>query len=237
MKISTNDIAFSLHDSLLFEDAALIAVNKPPALPTQPTKTGEGALLTRLEKDLNQPLFVVHRLDQPASGIVVFAKNQKAAAALSGQFHDRETKKIYWAVVDKAHFEAKNGGDTEGGLLHYLKHNTRSNKSFVVESNTPQAKRAELHWILRGASERYNLLEINLLTGRHHQIRAQLAAFGCPIKGDVKYGARRSNADHSICLHARFLELTHPVLKTKINLTAAPPDDVLWRIWADDCPS
>jgi 23S rRNA pseudouridine1911/1915/1917 synthase len=214
--------------TILYEDTDVIAVNKPASMPTQADETGDASLLQMLENQSNTPLFVVHRLDRPTSGIVVFAKNEQAAAALSTQFQQRETAKTYYAVVEK---KPTKEADT---LVHFLIHNTLKNKSFDAKEGILNAKRAELRYILRGSSDRYFLLEIGLLTGRHHQIRAQLAAIGCPIKGDVKYGARRANADRSIHLHAAELTFQQPKTGEKITLKATPPmeNDALWRFFS-----
>lgn len=217
--------------TILYEDADMIAVNKPASIPTQPDGTGDVSLLQMLEKQLNTRLFVVHRLDRPTSGLIVFAKKEHAAADLSQQFQGRKTEKKYWAIVEK-----KPTKDTDT-LVHFLIHNASKNKSFpAIEGNNEEktdAKRAELRYVLRGSSDRYFLLEITLLTGRHHQIRAQLAAIGCPIKGDVKYGARRSNADRSIHLHAAELTFRQPTTGEKLTLNAPFPseNDALWRFF------
>ena len=214
--------------TILYEDADLIAVNKLASIPTQTDETGDASLVQLLENQLNTKLFVVHRLDRPTSGIVVFAKNEHAAAALTAQFQQRETAKIYYAIVEK-----KPEKDADA-LVHFLIHNALKNKSFAAKEGILNAKRAELRYLLRGSSDRYFLLEIDLLTGRHHQIRAQLAAIGCPIKGDVKYGARRSNLDRSIHLHAAQLTLKQPKTGEKITLNAPPPteNDALWRFFS-----
>lgn len=214
--------------TILYEDADLIAFNKPASIATQPDETGDASLLQIAENQLTTKLFVVHRLDRPTSGIVVFAKNEQAAAALSQQFQLRETQKIYVAIVEK---KPETEGDT---LIHFLIHSASNNKSFAAVEGTLNAKRAELSYTLRGSSDRYFLLEITLLTGRHHQIRAQLAAIGCPIKGDVKYGARRSNRDRSIHLHAAELTFKQPKTGEKIHLKAQTPteNDALWRFFS-----
>ncbi len=214
--------------TILYEDADVIAVNKPAAMPTQADETGDASLLQLLENQLNTTLFVVHRLDRPTSGLVVFAKNEQAAAALSAQFQQRETTKTYYAIVEK---KPEKDADT---LVHFLIHNALKNKSFDAKEGILNAKRAELRYILRGSSDRYFLLEIDLLTGRHHQIRAQLAAVGCSIKGDVKYGARRANADRSIHLHAAQLTFQQSKTGEKVTLKAMPPieNDALWRFFS-----
>ena len=214
--------------TILYQDADVIAVNKPASMPTQADETGDVSLLQLLENQLNTTLFVVHRLDRPTSGIVVFAKNEQTAAALSAQFKQRVTTKTYYAIVEK---KPRKDADT---LVHFLIHNTLKNKSFATKEGILNAKRAELRYLLRGSSDRYFLLEIHLLTGRHHQIRAQLAAIDCPIKGDVKYGARRSNPDRSIHLHAAQLTFQQPKTGEKIMLKAASPleSDALWRFFS-----
>ena len=214
--------------TILYQDTDLIAFNKPASLPTQADETRDSSLLQLAEQALNTALFVVHRLDRPTSGIVVFAKHAQAAAALSQQFQSRETQKKYFAIVEKK-------PKTEAGtLVHFLAQNPANNKSFPVSEGSLNAKRAEMRFILRGSSDRYFLLELALLTGRHHQIRAQLSAIGCPIKGDVKYGARRSNTDRSIHLHAAELTLTQPTTGERLTLKAELPDkDALWQFFED----
>jgi 23S rRNA pseudouridine1911/1915/1917 synthase len=212
--------------TIIYQDTDLIAFNKPASLPTQADETGDMSLLQLAVQVLNTPLFVVHRLDRPTSGVVVFAKHEQAAAALSQQFQSRETRKKYFAIVEKKpHKES-------GTLVHFLAHNPANNKSFPVAEGSPNAKHAEMRFILRGSSDRYFLLELALLTGRHHQIRAQLSAIGCPIKGDVKYGARRSNLDRSIHLHAAQLTLTQPTTGEQLTLKAEPlHKDALWQFF------
>ncbi|NJN33781.1 MAG: RluA family pseudouridine synthase [Saprospiraceae bacterium] len=209
---------------ILYADDAFLVVAKPAGIATQADQTGDISLVELLSERLKILLFVVHRLDRAASGVVVFAKTSEMAALLSEQFKKRKARKIYWAIV-----EARPPQE-EGVLIHYLKKNQKINKSFVVNIPENDGKRAELRYILRGSSDRYFFLEIELFTGRFHQIRAQLAAINCPIKGDVKYGARRSNTDRSIHLHAAELTFEHPKThqicrfeaKTNIN-------DALWR--------
>ena len=215
----------SITDCIVYEDGDFIAFNKPAMLPTQPDKTGDVSLLDLANEYLKRDCYLLHRIDRPTSGIVLFAKNENAASYLNQQFQNRETVKLYFAIVENAPLSI------EADLTHFLVENKEKNKSYIAESSKKQAKQAELHYILRGSSDRYHLLEINLKTGRHHQIRAQLATIGCPVKGDVKYGARRANKDRSIHLHAWQFSFWHPFLKTKIDLTAALPADVLWQFF------
>ena len=167
-------------------------------------------------------LGVVHRLDRPTSGIVVFARTSKALSRMNALFSERETQKTYWAVVkNKPPKEA----DT---LIHFLKRNPKQNKSYAYPKEVPDSKKAVLHYSVIKELTHYFVLEIALETGRHHQIRSQLAAINCPIKGDLKYGFDRSNEDGSIHLHARKLTFIHPIKKEKVIITAPPPKDVLW---------
>jgi 23S rRNA pseudouridine1911/1915/1917 synthase len=218
----------NLKDWIVYEDDAFIAFNKPAMLPTQPDLTGDVSLLDLTDSYLGKKSYLLHRLDRPTSGLVLFAKNETAAAHLSQQFQNRETQKNYLAIVENAPLHEMSD------LVHFLIENKEKNKSYIVEDTKKDAKRAELRYILRGASDRYHLLEIALKTGRHHQIRAQLSAIGCSIKGDVKYGARRANRDRSIHLHAWQLAFWHPFLNKKINLTAELPNDVLWAFFTRD---
>jgi 23S rRNA pseudouridine1911/1915/1917 synthase len=207
---------------ILFEDSYFIALNKPALIPTQPDVTGNYSLQNIVEQYLNQPVYVVHRLDRVASGILVFAKNEEAAKRLSKLFQLRGVVKKYLTIV-----ENKPPHDA-GTLIHFLSKNPKTNTSKAYVHETKNAKLAELLYQLRGVSDRYYLLEIDLKTGRHHQIRAQLSAIGCPIKGDVKYGARRSNDNRAIHLHAWQLLFKHPFNQKDINIIATPPTDVLW---------
>ncbi len=169
-------------------------------------------------------LGVVHRLDRPTSGIVLFARTSKALTRLNKMFSERETEKIYWALVKNA------PPHTEATLIHYLKRNPKQNKSYAHTKEVPDSKKAILHYKVQKKLDRYYLLEITLETGRHHQIRSQLAAIGCAIKGDLKYGFDRSNPDGSIHLHARKLRFTHPVQKEEIRIEAVTPKDPLWDV-------
>ena len=180
-------------------------------------------LKERDEKPGNVFLGVCHRLDRPTSGIVIFAKTSKALSRMNMLFKENEVLKTYWAVTE-------NPPPAEtGALVHYLKKNAAKNKSFVVDQRSPGAKRAELAYEVIARSERYFLIEIKPKTGRHHQIRVQLAAVGCPVKGDLKYGFRRSDPGGGIHLHARQVRFIHPVTKDRVTLTAPVPGEVLWR--------
>lgn len=216
---------------VLFEDNHLIVINKRVGDIVQGDKTGDSPLSDvvkqYLKEKYNKPgnvyLGVVHRLDRPTSGIVLFAKTSKALPRLNKLFSEGKTKKIYWAVVDNA------PPNESGTLTHWLVRNPKQNKSYAYEKEVPNSKKAVLEYKLLKKLDRYFLLEIDLKTGRHHQIRAQLAALGCHIKGDLKYGADRSNKDGGIHLHARYLELEHPVQKEVIPFMAPPPDDPVWN--------
>jgi 23S rRNA pseudouridine1911/1915/1917 synthase len=208
---------------ILFDDIYICVVNKPATIPTQPDLTGDASLLQLMEQFLGVKLFLIHRLDRVASGIVVFAKDAETAALLSKQFQDKAMEKTYLAIVEKS---PPKESDV---LIHYLRKNAKTNTSKVFEKEEKDTKRSELHYIIRSKSDRYVLLEVKLLTGRHHQIRAQLNAIGCSIKGDVKYGARRSNENKAIHLHAWQLKIKHPRTLEHLFLKALPPDDVLWN--------
>ncbi|MEO0573445.1 MAG: RNA pseudouridine synthase [Bacteroidota bacterium] len=215
---------------VVFEDNHLITINKRPGDIVQGDKTGDQPLSdvvkeylkVKYKKPGNVYLGVVHRLDRPTSGIVVFAKTSKALPRLNKQFSEGKTQKTYWAIVSKM-------PPKEADILtHWMVRNTKKNKSYAHTKEVNQSKKAMLSYRLLKELERYYLLEINLKTGRHHQIRAQLAALGCTIKGDLKYGAPRSNKDGSIHLHARQLTLEHPVKKESISFIAPPPKDPIW---------
>ena len=219
---------------VLYEDNHVIVINKHASDIVQGDKTGDETLPDKikayLKKKYNKPgnVFcgVVHRLDRPTSGAVVFAKTSKALERLNAQFREKETDKIYWAVV-----EQKPATD-RGDLIHFLKKNEKQNKSYASAVEVPGSKRAVLHYQWLKSSDRYHLLEVVLETGRHHQIRCQLSQIGCIIKGDLKYGARRPNADGSICLHARELTFSHPTTKETIHVVAPTPNDALWAAFA-----
>ena len=203
----------------------------------QGDKTGDTPLSdivkAYLKEKYNKPgnvfLGVVHRLDRPVSGIVLFAKTSKALPRLNKLFAEHEkVKKTYWAIV------ANKPPQESGTLTHWLTRNEKTNTAKAYDREVPNSKKAVLDYQLLAASDRYFLLEIILHTGRHHQIRCQLAKIGCPIKGDLKYGAPRSNPDGSICLHARHLELEHPVSHETLSITAPVPQDALWRAFCQD---
>jgi len=212
-----------------------IVVNKRAGDIVQGDKTGDEPLSERvktyLAEKFNKPgnVFcgVVHRLDRPTSGAIVFARTSKGLSRLNEQFREKEqTKKVYWAVVEQ--MPAKK----EGTLRHYLKRNEKQNKSYASETETNGSKLAVLHYKWVKSSDKYHLLEITLETGRHHQIRSQLSHIGCIIKGDLKYGAKRSNKDGSIHLHARQLEYNHPTSKERVSVIApVPQHDSLWTFF------
>lgn len=216
---------------VIYEDNHLIVVNKCPGDIVQGDKTGDMPLSdvvkTHLKIKYNKPgnvyLGVVHRLDRPTSGIVVFSKTSKALPRLNKLFSEGRTKKTYWAVV------SDNPPIEQGTLEHWLVRNPKQNKSYAHSKEVPNSKKAILDYRLLKKLDNYYLLEIDLKTGRHHQIRAQLSAIGCTIKGDLKYGAQRSNKNGSIHLHARKLMLEHPVRKEVISFLAPLPDDVVWN--------
>lgn len=217
--------------TVLYEDNHIIIVNKTVSEIVQGDKTGDKPLSEIvkewLKEKYNKPgnVFcgVTHRLDRPVSGIVVFAKTSKALPRLNKMFQDKEIKKTYWAIVKNA------PKDSEGTLTNFLVRNEKQNKSYAYDTEKPDSKKAILHYKLIGQSDKYNLLEIDLETGRHHQIRCQLAKMGCVIKGDLKYGADRSNPDGGISLHARKVSFIHPVSKELIEVTAPVPNDNLWK--------
>jgi len=216
---------------ILFEDNHLLIVNKRAGDIVQGDKTGD-APLSEVAKDYiaekyNKPgavyLGVVHRIDRPTTGIVVFSKTSKALSRLNKLFAERETQKTYWAVIKN---QPPNDKDT---LIHYLKRNPKQNKSYAYPKEIPESKKAILEYTVLKKLDNYYLLEIDLQTGRHHQIRAQLSAIGCPIKGDLKYGFDRSNPDGSIHLHSRKLFLIHPVTKELLTIIAEVPNEVIWN--------
>jgi 23S rRNA pseudouridine1911/1915/1917 synthase len=223
-----------LNLSILYEDNHIIAVNKTHHDLVQKDATGDEALDDKvrayIRQKYNKPgevfLGVVHRLDRPVTGAVLFAKTSKALSRLTALFRTGDIRKTYWAVV-------KNPPPKESDrLVHHLVRNAAQNKSYCSEAPKAGSKESVLGYRIRGRSDHYTLLEINLETGRHHQIRAQLAHIGCPIRGDLKYGYPRSNPDGGISLHAREIRFIHPVTKVEIIITAPLPEDSFWKLFA-----
>lgn len=221
---------------VVYEDNHIIIVNKRSSEIVQGDKTGDRPLVEEVKEYIKEKyhkpgnvfLGVVHRLDRPVSGLVVFARTGKALARLNEMFRTKEVKKTYWAIVGNC------PASPEGELCHWLVRNEKQNKSYAYDAEKPGAKQAILDYRLIGRSDRYYLLEVDLKTGRHHQIRCQLAKIGCPIKGDLKYGAPRSNPDGSISLHARRVRFIHPVSKKEICVEAPLPEDRLWHSFRFD---
>lgn len=222
---------------VLYEDNHIIAVSKTCHEIVQGDKTGDIPLSETVKAYIKEKyqkpgevfLGVTHRLDRPTTGVVLFARTSKALTRLNTMFQSHEQiQKTYWAIVEKKDRLLDDRANEVIRLENYLWRNEKLNKSFIVKLGTKDAKRAVLTYKAIAQSDRYTLLEINLETGRHHQIRCQLAAIGCPIKGDLKYGAKRSNLDGGISLHARKIEFIHPVSKSPISITAPVPNDALW---------
>ena len=216
--------------TVLYEDNHIIIVNKAPGEIVQGDKTGDKPLSEQVKAYIKEKyakpgqvfLGVVHRLDRPVSGLVVFARTSKALSRLNKMFQDGKIHKTYWAIV-------QNKPEPPQALLeHWLTRNEKQNKAYAFAKEVPRSKLARLDYRLLTSSERYHLVEIHLYTGRHHQIRCQLAKIGCPIKGDLKYGAPRSNADGSISLHAHHIEFEHPISHQNIAVDAPVPDAQPW---------
>jgi 23S rRNA pseudouridine1911/1915/1917 synthase len=216
---------------ILYEDNHIIALNKRSSDLSQGDKTGDTALDTEVKKYIakkyNKPgavfIGIVHRLDRPVSGVLLYARTTKALKRFNEMFRTGKVRKVYLAIVKERPPE------DEATVTHYLKKNEKQNKTYVYDTEVKGSKQASLTYRLAGRSERYYLLEIELHTGRHHQIRAQLAKIGCPVRGDLKYGFPRSNPDGSISLMARRLEFIHPVKKEKMKITAPLPGDEIWK--------
>ena len=216
---------------IVYEDNHVITASKRSGEIVQGDKTGDRTLADDVKEYIKEKyakpgnvfLGVTHRLDRPVWGLVVFAKTSKALARLNDMFRNGEVHKTYWAICQNAPAEP------EATLTHWITRNEKQNKSYAYDREVPGSKKAVLHYRTISRSERYTLVEIELMTGRHHQIRCQLAKIGCPIKGDLKYGARRSNPDGSISLLARKVEFIHPVSKERICVESQVPDDNLWR--------
>ena len=222
--------------TVLYEDNHLIIVSKSAGEIVQGDKTGDTPLCEVVKAYIKQRyakpgevfLGVVHRLDRPVSGVCVFARTSKALGRMNDLFRQGNVQKTYWALVQQAPRES------EATLTHYLIRNEQKNKSYAYDYERPGAKRAVLDYRLLGHSDHYHLLEVHLHTGRHHQIRCQLAAIGCPIRGDLKYGAARSNPDGSISLHARSIRFEHPVSHLPIYVEAPPPTEGPWRSFGSE---
>ena len=226
----------NLQAQIIFEDNHLLVINKKAGQLVQGDKTGDLSLLElikdfikkRDEKPGNVFLGLVHRIDRPTSGLVIYAKTSKALTRLTQMVKNREIKKIYWAIVGKEMIPKSQR------LIHYLQKNEKTNKATVFIKPTDKAKESILNYQIIKTLDNYQLLEIDLETGRHHQIRAQLSKIGVPIKGDLKYGAARSNPDGGISLHARKLEFEHPVTKEKLEIIApVPQNDAIWKACED----
>lgn len=216
---------------IVYEDNHLLVVNKAPGEIVQGDKTGDTPLVETLKLWLKEKYAkpgnvfcgVVHRLDRPVSGLVIFAKTSKALSRLNEMFRNGEVNKTYWAITRNL------PPKEEDTLTHYITTTERNNKSYASLTEKKGSQKAVLKYRHIASTDRYHLLEVNLLTGRKHQIRVQLSAIGCPIKGDLKYGDKRSNPDGSISLMSHRIEFTHPVSGNKIDVTAPVPDDNLWR--------
>ena len=217
---------------VIYEDNHIIVVNKAPGEIVQGDKTGDKPLSEQVKEWIKEKYAkpgnvfcgVVHRLDRPVGGLVVFAKTSKGLSRMNEMFRNGDVHKTYWAITKNMPPEQ------EGTLTHYITTREKINKSYASTTPKEGALKAQLKYKVIARSDRYTLLEINLLTGRKHQIRVQLSAIGCPVKGDLKYGAERSNPDGSISLLARKIQFVHPVSKKEINLTAPLPDDKLWQV-------
>ncbi|MBS1681325.1 MAG: RluA family pseudouridine synthase [Bacteroidetes bacterium] len=219
---------------VLYEDNHLLAVNKPTGLLVQGDETGDEPLVDICKRYIKEKykkpgevfLGVVHRLDRPVSGVVIFARTSKALERMNALFRERETKKIYWAVVKN------NPPKPSGNLVHWLVKNEKTNKVTAFARENPQGLRSELNYQTLKNELGYCLLEVNPVTGRSHQIRVQLASINCPIVGDLKYGYETPNSDKSICLHARGLQFVHPVKKENISIEAPAPSTELWNLFS-----
>lgn len=221
---------------ILYEDNHVLAINKAPGMLVQGDRTGDACVLDIVKSHIKERdgkpgnvfLGLPHRLDRPTSGVLLLAKTSKALTRLAESFRNRDISKVYWAVVEAP------PENPEGELVHWLRKDGRTNTSRRVEPGSPEAKEARLRYRLLGASKSFWLLEVELLTGRHHQIRAQLSAIGSPVKGDLKYGARRSNRSGGIHLHARSLETAHPTRSGRLRVIAQAPDDPVWNAFSTE---
>ena len=225
---------------VIYEDNHIIIVNKQSGEIVQGDKTGDRPLSDIVKDYIKEKyqkpgavfLGVVHRLDRPVSGVVVFARTSKALTRLNKMFAEGEVHKTYWAIVEGRKEERGQGINEWHVLEHWLTRNEKQNKAYAYDHEVPHSKLARLRYRLLAEGDRYSLLEVQLMTGRHHQIRCQLAALHSPIKGDLKYGAKRSNPDGSISLMARRVDFIHPVSKEPISVEAPVPDDALWQALA-----
>jgi 23S rRNA pseudouridine1911/1915/1917 synthase len=216
---------------ILYEDNHLIAVNKKVSDIVQQDKSGDPALedlvKAYIKEKYNKPgeafLGVTHRIDRPVSGVVLFARTSKALERLNVMFQEKKAEKIYWAIVKE---KPPKDEDT---LIHYIRRDQEKNKSYAFDKEVPGSKKAVTHYKLLAASDNFYLLEVKIETGRHHQIRCQLAKIGCPVRGDLKYGFARSNPDGGISLHAKSIRFRHPVKNEEITIEAPLPDDSLWN--------
>ena len=216
---------------ILFEDNHLLIINKRPGELSQLDKTGDNSILEKyklyLKKKHNKKgnvfLGLVNRLDRPTSGVLILAKTSKALSRMNKMLVERKILKKYLAIVEKKPIRKKNT------LINFLKKNQKQNKSYIVDQTTKDSKKAILHYTTLKELDNYSLLEISLETGRHHQIRVQLSNIGCSIKGDLKYGSKRSNSDKSICLHANEINFIHPVSKNEIKIIANTPQNNIWK--------
>ena len=216
---------------ILFEDNHLLIINKRPGELSQLDKTGDNSILEKyklyLKKKNNKKgnvfLGLVNRLDRPTSGVLILAKTSKALSRMNKMLVERKILKKYLAIVEKKPIRKKNT------LINFLKKNQKQNKSYIVDETTKDSKKAILHYTTLKELDNYSLLEISLETGRHHQIRVQLSNIGCSIKGDLKYGSKRSNSDKSICLHANEISFIHPVSKNEIKIKANTPQNNIWK--------
>ena len=228
-----SQVSSDIESRILYEDNHLLIINKLPGEIVQADKTGDITLIdvikdflkVKYSKPGNVFLGLCHRLDRPTSGIVVFAKTGKALERMSALFREGGVEKHYHAITDNTL------PDVSGRLEHYIRRDEKQNKSFAYSSERPNTKKAVLEYSLLAESDRYYLYDIKLITGRHHQIRAQLAACNVHIKGDLKYGFPRSNPDGGICLHSHFISFVHPVSGKTIQLTAPEPDTKIWHLF------
>ncbi|MBP7821593.1 MAG: RNA pseudouridine synthase [Saprospiraceae bacterium] len=218
-------------DSIIFEDSAFLVVNKSAGIPVQPDTTGDKSISDAASEYCGSEVFVCHRIDRPVSGITILAKHKQAAAHLNALFAEARVRKSYLAIVENS------PPKSEGELLHFIHRKEKENKTIATEEKLSESDQvAKLYYRHLASSDRYHLLLITMQTGRHHQIRAQLSAIGCSIKGDIKYGARRKNADRSIHLHAWKVKFTHIQGRGKLHIQLEAPlpiQDTLWSYFND----